>query len=868
MKFARDLLPLACLISLFALPCVALADEAADAEAPTRTIDRWLALGPGDYPVPAFHDDAFGGVESAALLDADPLSEDTPDPAKGRNIFWFDGSRLTWHEREAKEGLVLWLPTEASHQMGWLATYLDAPRYLELKVELTGSQPRRLWLDGEALAKAGLKEDGGSATETLKLEPGKHLLMIQAVRDASREGDWNLGAVLSGDGVEELELSLQSERHVELRDILDAPRIGSLALSSDGLQVATVVRRSLPGSDDRESWIEMRDTQSGMLIRRWQQPGAGRLAWSPRGRYFSYVADSPGKGKERGVTLYLFDLNKQTTSTLMRGVQRLGSYRWLPNGKGLVYSTSVEATKDERGVKRLEGLQDRWSSFRDKSYLNLITVPQGIKRQLTAGERSTDVVDIALDSRRMLFTRRFDEPATRPYSRTELWQMDLTTLQSEKLRDFRWFGSAAYAPTGPSLLVSAQPAEFGEAGVATTDGEEPNAYDTQLFIWTPGEQQADPITRDFNPAVRNADWTRSGIYLTATDEDRASLYRYHREARRFDRMESGFDVVNSWRVAHAAASIVLTASSSWQSQGLVAIDVAKGTPRRLTHPADDWFASVSGGEVHSWEFESKAGRRVDGRYYLPPNFDRDRKYPLIVYYYGGTFSVNRAFGGRYPKEWWAANGYVVYVPQPAGATGYGQDDSAIHANDWGKTSSEEIIEGTRRFISEHRFVDRKQVGCIGASYGGFMTMLLSTKSDIFSAAVAHAGISSISSYWGEGYWGYSYSAVASRDSFPWNRPDLYVEQSPLFRADKLQVPLLLTHGTGDTNVPVGESDQFYVAAKLLGKEIEYLQFDGQNHWIVDPAKRRVWSNSIVAWFDRQLKGQPEWWDALYPERTE
>jgi dipeptidyl aminopeptidase/acylaminoacyl peptidase len=63
---------------------------------------------------------------------------------------------------------------------------------------------------------------------------------------------------------------------------------------------------------------------------------------------------------------------------------------------------------------------------------------------------------------------------------------------------------------------------------------------------------------------------------------------------------------------------------------------------------------------------------------------------------------------------------------------------------------------------------------------------------------------------------------------------------------------------------VGESDSFYIALKLLGKDVEYLQIEGENHWILGHEKRTVWSQSIVAWFDRWLKDQPSWWDALYP----
>jgi dipeptidyl aminopeptidase/acylaminoacyl peptidase len=145
-----------------------------------------------------------------------------------------------------------------------------------------------------------------------------------------------------------------------------------------------------------------------------------------------------------------------------------------------------------------------------------------------------------------------------------------------------------------------------------------------------------------------------------------------------------------------------------------------------------------------------------------------------------------------------------------------------------------------------------------------MTMSLLTKTNIFAAAMAHAGISLIPSYWGEGYWGYAYSAIATANSYPWNRKDIYVERSPLFKADKITTPLLLLHGSVDTNVPPGESTQLFTALRILGRKVEYIQVKGQNHHILAYNQRILWTQTILAWFDKWLKKQPEWWNHLYP----
>ncbi len=239
---------------------------------------------------------------------------------------------------------------------------------------------------------------------------------------------------------------------------------------------------------------------------------------------------------------------------------------------------------------------------------------------------------------------------------------------------------------------------------------------------------------------------------------------------------------------------------------------------------------------------------------------------MIVYYYGGTSPTNHALEFSYSMHMYAALGYVVYTLNPSGTTGFGQEFAARHVNAWGDKTADEIIQGTEQFCKEHPFVNPKKIGCAGASYGGFMTQYLQTKTDLFAAAVSHAGISALSSYWGEGYWGYGYCSVANTGTYPWNNPEFYTKHSPLFNADKINTPLLLLHGNADTNVPVGESIQMFLALKLLGKTVEFVQVDGENHGVADYKKRLEWQNTIFAWFAKYLKDEPQWWDALYPER--
>ena len=165
----------------------------------------------------------------------------------------------------------------------------------------------------------------------------------------------------------------------------------------------------------------------------------------------------------------------------------------------------------------------------------------------------------------------------------------------------------------------------------------------------------------------------------------------------------------------------------------------------------DILKDVELGECKAWSFTNSRGDTIYGRYYLPPHFDANRKYPMIVNYYGGCSPVSRNFESRYPHHAYAALGYVVYVIEPSGATGFGQEFSARHVNTAGEGVAQDIIEGTKQFCKEHAFVNDKKIGCIGASYGGFMTQYLQTQTDIFAAAISHAGISDHTSYYAFNY---------------------------------------------------------------------------------------------------------------------
>lgn len=853
-----------------------------------RPIGEWLLAGPAALPLPAFHDEdehrkaTFETLSSLPKIQVKDLW-----PQEAATLDWPGSAPLRWERVEAgSEGLELSAARSDVPQIAFLCAFVEADRFQKAELEVESGHLVRIFVDGElkaakSAAEGVRRQDGlqegsspapGKITADFHLAAGKHLIVVETLRHPTSELPWTVRAVLRSESENaeadnaSLRATTSPEHGIRIADLLDPEAVSDLHLSESGRYLALRLRQPEVPAEDQEQWLEILNADDGARVFSVRGGDAvTAFAWAPDDRHFSY---STRQGKKS--TLWLGDLQSGSVRPLLEDLENLGSHRWSPDGRSLFFAQGDEEKKDETveaGLKRLRAPEDRWADWRTISYLSQVSVQSGAVRRLTAGALSTELQDVRSDGSRLLFSRMVYDPSERPYSRGDVFELDLDSLEAGKLASVVWFTAAAYSPEGERVLILGGASAFEGAGINVPAEMIPNEYDTQAYILNASSGSVQAISREFDPAIEQALWSRHDgrLYLRAQQGSYVRLFRYDVERQEFELLESDLEAIVSFSLAAQGPRLAYMGSGVAQAPRVAVLNTDSGQSSVAAFPQQERFERIRLGRVEAWDFTSSSGDSIQGRVHYPVDFDPERRYPAIVFYYGGTVPVSRGFGGRYPFQLWTAHGYVVYVMQPSGATGYGQAFSARHVNDWGKTTAGEIIEGTEQFLAAHDFVDPERVGCIGASYGGFMTQVLVTETDRFAACVSHAGISSLSSYWGEGWWGYLYSSVATAGSYPWNRTDLYVEQSPLFRADRIRTPLLLLHGTADTNVPPGESDQLYVALTLLGRPVEYVRVEGEDHWILRYPKRVRWMETILAWFDRHLKGQPEWWNHLYPK---
>ncbi|MCP4178430.1 MAG: S9 family peptidase [bacterium] len=273
------------------------------------------------------------------------------------------------------------------------------------------------------------------------------------------------------------------------------------------------------------------------------------------------------------------------------------------------------------------------------------------------------------------------------------------------------------------------------------------------------------------------------------------------------------------------------------------------TNQRLTALNDDLFSFRNLGNVEEiWWESSYDQRKIQGWIVTPPNFDANKKYPMILEIHGGPFA---SYGSVYSAEIqaYAAAGYVVLYTNPRGSTGYGQEFGNLIHHDYPNHDYDDLMSGVNAVIKKG-FVDKDNLFVTGGSGGGLLTAWIVGKTDRFKAAVVVKPVIN---------W-YSFVLYADMPILfskywfpnkPWEDPSGYIKRSPLTYVANITTPTMLLTGEEDYRTPIAESEQFYAALKFEKVETALVRIPGASHGIGNkPSNLIAKLASIMAWFDK------------------
>ncbi len=322
----------------------------------------------------------------------------------------------------------------------------------------------------------------------------------------------------------------------------------------------------------------------------------------------------------------------------------------------------------------------------------------------------------------------------------------------------------------------------------------------------------------------------------------------------------------STRKAEDADVVTFTRSTFQEFPDLWVSDLDFDRPTKVT-AANPQQSEYSWGTAEIVEWTSNDGIELQGILYKPDGFDPAEEYPMMVYFYErssdglhqytvpapGSSSINRSF--------YVSRGYLLFVPDIPYRIGY-PGESAVDA----------VVPGVVSLIDQG-FVDRDRIGVQGHSWGGYQIAYMVTRSDIFAAAEAGAPVSNMTSAYGGIRWAsgmsraFQYERTQSRiGGSLWDETLRYIENSPIFTADKIRTPVLMMHNDEDGAVPWYQGIELFVAMRRLGKPVWMLNYNGEAHGLRQEHNQRDWAIRMQQFFDHYLMDQPMpvWMDEGVP----
>ncbi len=339
--------------------------------------------------------------------------------------------------------------------------------------------------------------------------------------------------------------------------------------------------------------------------------------------------------------------------------------------------------------------------------------------------------------------------------------------------------------------------------------------------------------------------TPSGNFTSAglVKADSAAVYLYTRES-----FTQSPDIYVTSAAIDSQQQAKQQQISGWHAEVWAAQQLSHLNPQQ---------AQYSWGTAELYKWKAYTGRLTEGVLYKPDNFDAKKKYPMIVYFYERNNQTLYNYlqpaptPSRLNIPFFVSRGYVVFVPDIWYKTGHP-----------GKGAYDYIVSGTRALIKDG-FIDSTKIGLQGQSWGGYQTAYLITQTNLYAAAWAGAPVVNMFSAYGGIRWEsglnrqFQYEKTQSRiGATIWDKPELYVENSPLFHLPKVKTPLVIMSNDADGAVPWYQGIEFFTAMRRLNKPVWLLNYNGEAHNLVERKNRKDIQIREQEFFDWLLKGAP------------
>ena len=309
-------------------------------------------------------------------------------------------------------------------------------------------------------------------------------------------------------------------------------------------------------------------------------------------------------------------------------------------------------------------------------------------------------------------------------------------------------------------------------------------------------------------------------------------------------------------VGFADTKIIVTRTDMNHANEIYSYDLTSKTGLQLSKVNDDAYSKLSLSKIEKRYVTTTDGKKMLVWVALPPNFDKTKKYPTLLFCQGGPQApLTQSYSFRWNFSLMSAQGYIVVAPNRRGMYGHGQAWNEQISKDWGGQVMQDYLAAIDD-VSKESYVDTTRLGCVGASYGGYSVFYLAgIHNNRFKTFISHDGVFNTQSMYGTTeevffnnwdfggpYWDKN-NAVAQK---------AYTVFNPINLVEKWNTPILIIQGGTDFRVPIGQSQEAFQAAQLRGIKSRFLYFPEENHWVLKPQNAIVWQSEFYKWLKETL----------------
>jgi dipeptidyl aminopeptidase/acylaminoacyl peptidase len=652
-------------------------------------------------------------------------------------------------------------------------------------------------------------------------------------------------------------LAKAQSRKIELGDFQKIVNVSSPVISPDGKSIVIIVSRVNWDEDRYDSQLVLVDIATSA-----QRPLTNirkGLSWprfAPSGDRLAFLAEA-GEEKNASAQIFVLPMNGGEPQQITDAPLGVEQFAWRPDGSSIAFGTPDEPPNKAEIEKHHDlfevGDNDYLAtSAPTPSHIWLVSPSGGTARRLTSGVWSlaTTAEDYpsapfswSPDGKKICFTHQAD-PHFGDSDQTVVEILDVGTGQIRQLTKRTAFESSGlFSPDGSKI-----------AYWFPRDGDFSNS-ENEIFVTSADGGEGMDLTRALDRNVQSAFWMpdSKSLLLSADDGTRRAIWiqPLNGAAKKIDLGDANA-TWSPWVDAAVGkdGSIAFTGSTPTQPSELFYLASPNAKAKRLTDFNHE-IGALELSRVETFEWKGPDGFADDGIVVYPPNFSREKKYPLVLYIHGGPVFASTTDFDFYMQRW-ASHGYVVFMPNYRGTDNLGNKYQRAIMNDAGDGPGRDVMSGIAA-LEKLGFIDESRIGVSGWSYGGYMTSWLIGHYHIWKAAVSGAAINSMPEFYD-----LADSNVTERFSFggsPWKKEfaKAYEEQSPMTYASAITTPTLILHDTGDQRVPISSSYAMYHALKDNGVTVKFIAIPTAGHEASDPVHQididRVW----LEWFDKYLK---------------